>query len=249
MSAKQAQQEITVVPERDVLAPAAQHQTVASPLVNVLNVLVSRPDLDIDKIERMIAMQRDVEANEARKAYASAFAEMQPHLPIVAKRGKSSQHGSYGLWEDIVEEVMPVTGKFGFSISFRTKPLEKGVEITCKLMHREGHFEETSYPFPLDTSGSKNAVQAIGSTVSYGKRYTACAMLNIVTKGEDTDGNTPNATLSDAQQERLKGLCEQTNTDLGTFLKIAKASSFDTIKAGSFEVLEQLLAVKQRRPQ
>ena len=34
----------------------------------------------------------------------------------------------------------------------------------------------------------KNAVQAIGSSVSYGKRYTASLLLNLTTRGEDDDG-------------------------------------------------------------
>jgi len=42
---------------------------------------------------------------------------------------------------------------------------------------------------PLDNSGSKNAVQAVGSSVSYGKRYVMAALLNITTRGEDDDGN------------------------------------------------------------
>jgi hypothetical protein len=42
---------------------------------------------------------------------------------------------------------------------------------------------------PLDTSGSKNNVQAVGSSTSYGKRYTATLLLNIRTKGEDDDGH------------------------------------------------------------
>jgi hypothetical protein len=223
--------------------------THASPLVNVLNVLVSRPDLDVDKIERMIQLQRDVEANEARKAYASAFAEMQPHLPIITKRGKGHNDKAYGLWEDIVEEVMPVTGRYGFSISFRTKPLDKGVEVTCKLMHRDGHAEETSYPFPLDTSGSKNPVQAVGSTVSYGKRYTACAMLNIVTKGEDDDGKSSGGgdRITDDQQEHLKALLAEAGGEIEKFLAYAKAASFAEIRSADYGKLESLLRKKGQR--
>jgi hypothetical protein len=43
---------------------------------------------------------------------------------------------------------------------------------------------------PHDSTGSKNAVQAVGSSTSYGKRYTACALLNITSRGEDDDGET-----------------------------------------------------------
>ena len=49
---------------------------------------------------------------------------------------------------------------------------------------------------PVDTSGSKNGVQAVASSVSYGKRYTAGLLLNITTTGEDDDGNGPAATVT-----------------------------------------------------
>jgi hypothetical protein len=67
---------------------------------------------------------------------------------------------------------------------------------------------------PIDTSGSKTSVQGIGSTVSYGKRYTLCALLNIST-GDDTDGHQlgrnqslppPKQTITD---ERLKKAIEK----------------------------------------
>ncbi|HET9820175.1 MAG TPA: ERF family protein, partial [Rhodanobacteraceae bacterium] len=51
----------------------------------------------------------------------------------------------------------------------------------------DGHREETSITLPADTSGSKNAVQAVASSTSYGKRYTAGALLNLTSHGEDDD--------------------------------------------------------------
>jgi hypothetical protein len=43
----------------------------------------------------------------------------------------------------------------------------------------------------LDTGPGRNQNQAMGSTLSYGKRYTAEMLLNIVREGEDTDGKHP----------------------------------------------------------
>ncbi|WP_340146807.1 ERF family protein [Halomonas sp. PA16-9] len=40
---------------------------------------------------------------------------------------------------------------------------------------------------PADISGNKNAVQAFGSSTSYGKRYVLSALLNI-TRGQDDNG-------------------------------------------------------------
>jgi hypothetical protein len=64
------------------------------------------------------------------------------------------------------------------------------VTITGVLSHRSGHSERDQFVAKADTSGSKNDIQALGSTRSYGQRYTTIALLNIVTKGEDNDGQT-----------------------------------------------------------
>jgi hypothetical protein len=41
---------------------------------------------------------------------------------------------------------------------------------------------------PVDTSGSKNPVQAVGSSTAYGKRYVMEALLNLTSRGVDDDG-------------------------------------------------------------
>ena len=66
---------------------------------------------------------------------------------------------------------------------------------------------------PVDTTGSKNGVQAVASSVSYGKRYTAGLLLNITTTGEDDDGNGPVAQITpritSAQATQLATLLEK----------------------------------------
>ena len=65
---------------------------------------------------------------------------------------------------------------------------------------------------PADTSGSKNVVQAIGSSVSYGKRYTMQALLNITSGGEDDDGHSG----GEAAEAFLGSLAAETKAAYGT---------------------------------
>lgn len=145
------------------------------------------PNVDIDKMQRLMEMHDKVQAVRAKTAYAAAFAEMQPGLPAIPEHGKSN-NGSYALWEDINDLVKPVLSAHGFGISFRCGRDGANVTVTAVLSHRDGHSEETMMLLPLDTSGNKNAVQAVGSSTSYGKRYTAAALLNLTSRGEDDDG-------------------------------------------------------------
>jgi hypothetical protein len=53
-----------------------------------------------------------------------------------------------------------------------------------------GHSEETTLKAIPDTSGSKNSIQAIGSTVTYLERYTLLAAMGMAAAGMDNDGRT-----------------------------------------------------------
>lgn len=163
-------------------------------LIDVIAQAARDPNVDIDKMERLIAMQERVQGRDAQTQYYAALAEMQPNLPIIDERGgikdrAGNIQSTYALWEDVNEAIRPTLAQHGFSLSFRVSRAEGEIVVTGILAHRGGHREETTLALPTDTSGSKNAVQAVGSSTSYGKRYTAFALLNITTTGEDDDGN------------------------------------------------------------
>lgn len=169
-------------------------------LIDVIAQAARDPSVDIDKMERLIAMQERVQGREAQTAYYAALAEMQPNLPIIDERGgikdrSGAIQSTYALWEDVNEAIRPTLSEHGFSLSFRVSRAEGEIIVTGVLAHRYGHREETTLTLPTDTSGSKNAVQAVGSSTSYGKRYTAFALLNITTTGEDDDGNKAGAKI------------------------------------------------------
>lgn len=161
-------------------------------MVSMFERMVSDPNVDVDKLERLMQMRERAIERQAKADFDAALAEMQSELPSIGERGgikdKSGRiQSKYALWEDVNKAIKPVMQKHGFALSFRTS-FDGGVKVTGVLSHRAGHREETSILLPSDVSGSKNAVQAIGSSVSYGKRYTAGALLNLTSHGEDDDG-------------------------------------------------------------
>ncbi|HGF9436570.1 TPA: ERF family protein [Pseudomonas aeruginosa] len=156
-------------------------------VLQVIQKAASDPSCDIEKLERLMAMHERMQAKQAEQQYTEALAAMQQELPAIAERGDANGRYSYALWEDINERLKPILAKHGFALTFRTPRNEKGVEVEGVLSHRGGHSERTSMLLPADTSANKNAVQAVASSVSYGKRYTAGALLNYTTHGEDDD--------------------------------------------------------------
>ena len=106
----------------------------------------------------------------------------------------------------------------GFGLSFKILPRpEGGLNVCAVLRHTGGHTETGDpMPVPLDTTGGKNNLQGYGSSLSYGKKYAAFAALNIITEGEDTDGNQPRDTgevISGAQLDVLRTLLAECSTD------------------------------------
>src|SRR5258708_10458648 len=65
------------------------------------------------------------------------------------------------------------------------------IRVPCTLTHAQGHSESVSMSAQPDTSGSKNSIQAIGSTTSYLQRYTLFAATGLAPKDADTDGAEP----------------------------------------------------------
>ena len=79
--------------------------------------------------------------------------------------------------------------RHGFSISHQSEwPDKSTVKVIGILTHKGGHARRSEFQAGADQTGSKNAIQALASSVSYGKRYTTKDLLCIVTRKEDDDG-------------------------------------------------------------
>ena len=165
----------------------------AATVLQIIERAASNQQVDIDKLERLLQMRERMQANEAKAAYAAALSRLQPKLPLIKERGgirgsSGNVQSKYALWEDVVGAITPILASEGFALSFRTGNEGEKVTVTGVLSHALGHSEQTSLTLPIDTSGSKNAVQSVGSSTSYGKRYTAAALLNLRTGEIDDDG-------------------------------------------------------------
>ena len=180
--------EVMISDKQPAQMPAVSAETQA--IMQMIERVVLNPDADMDKLDKMLDMQERILNRNAKQSYTADLAAMQAELPLVGKLGEGHNKAKYARLEDINEAIRPTLQKYGFAVTFRTKQAEKTLTVTAILSHRMGHSEETDLILPLDTSGSKNAVQAVGSTISYGKRYALCLLLNIST-GDDTDGNLP----------------------------------------------------------
>lgn len=190
--------------------PVAQSDGAA--LMEVISRAASDPSCDIVKMEKLLGMHERMMNRAAEVEFNGAMADMQAEIPSIAERGKG-HNIVYATLEDIIDVVRPIMHKYGFAVSFEVSNTNEHMTVTGVLMHRSGHSMKTSMVLPADKSGSKNAVQAIGSSTSYGKRYVICALLNIATRNEDDNGfaAVPDVTISFAQAAELNALFSRCN--------------------------------------
>lgn len=174
----------------------------AGGMLSMIERAASNPQVDVDKLEKLIALQERAMQKEAEIAFNQAMTRLQKKLPAITKKGKieftdkkgTDRQTPFAKYEDIFLVIGPLLQAEGFHLSFNsTWNSGDGVIISGTLHHNKGHFTKSEMRLPLDTSGSKNNLQAMGSTLSYGKRYLSGMLLNLITKDEDDDGATHKA--------------------------------------------------------
>lgn len=218
---------VTKEESREVAVPLPANESAA--MLQIISTAAMNPEVDIDKMERMMVMHEKLLNRDAKMAYNSAMAKMQSEMPTINEKGqiivKGELRSKYAKFEDIIESIRPSLKKFGFSVSFKTNFVESMLDVIGIISHKQGHSEQTTMRLPFDQSGSKNNVQAIGSSVSYGKRYCLCMLLNIATGGEDNDGNKMPDTPLFVTEKDIKQL-------IGAAKSVGKDEKYICKKAG-----------------
>jgi hypothetical protein len=227
----------------------------AAAVMSIIAKAASDPNTDVVKLEKLMDMQERVLNRNARMAFASALSAMQSEMPVIDENGAivhkegEKPRSKYALFEDINDAVKPILQTHGFAITFRIKQLDAMIEITAVLSHREGHSEETSMRMPADSSGSKNTVQAMGSTVSYGKRYTMMALLNITSraKGDRDDDGAATGMIDIDQAVIIDKLIADTKADKKAFLAYFKIDDVRKLKNSDHQVALDMLNKKAKK--
>lgn len=170
----------------------AKEVTLHEPQTGVMGIierLASDPNFDTAKLEKLIELHERTQANAARAEFFRQFSVMQSEIPAIERKGTGDKGKRYARNEDIQRVLRPILQRYGFMLSFATSFEGGQVRVTGKLAHEAGHVETAEFMSAADTSGSKNAIQALGSAQSYGIRYTTVALLNITgTDESDDDG-------------------------------------------------------------
>lgn len=135
-------------------------------------------------------------------ALAAALTEFQRAMPTVAKtktatvptKGGGSFAYTYAGLPDVTAQVMPKLAEHGLSFSVCPRVTDRGPVVEGVLMHQAGGRLTASLPLYGDTP------QALGSSLTYARRYLLGAMTGVVTDDDD-DGNTAEQHARRARQQ------------------------------------------------
>lgn len=220
------------------------------PVLAMIERVATDPTASIEKLERMMAMRDKLQADQARALFAQAFAAASSEFPMIPLNGRGDKQKPYALLKDIISGTKPVLSRHGLALSFGIDSAPDRVTVTAKLMHIAGHVEATSIELPKDQSGSKNAVQAVGSSQTYGQRYAAQAILGL-SLGDDSDDDGKAAGAGDKidadQFFQIKNLIEEAEADEAKFCEYLKVPNLEELPARAFANAVSALRAKIKK--
>lgn len=195
-----AAQAVQVQPADMIPAPATGQAlattTEAGTILNIIERAARDPAVDIDKMERLIAMQQRVQSRQDQIDYDNAMADAQSGMRAIrADLHNKQTQSDYASYAALDKAVRPIYSANGLALSFGTDEgaPEGCVRVFCIVSHRSGHRERRHLDMPADGKGAKGGdvmtkTHATGAAITYGKRYLLGMIFNLAV-GEDNDGN------------------------------------------------------------
>lgn len=168
--------------------------------------------VDVDKLQALWAMRKEVEDAADRRAFNRAVAAAKAEIGPIFKaqevdftyQGKRTNY-RYESFSDLAKAVDGPLGRHGLSYRFRSSQTGKMLKLTCVLAHEGGYCEDVSLEAANDEGAGKNSIQAVGSASTYLQRYTLKLALGIAASADD-DARGANVTDSGDLLGELRSL-------------------------------------------
>lgn len=140
------------------------------------------------------------------------------------QKNKQGYGYNYTTLDSLIDLTKPILQKHNLAIIQTLTGDGQKVGINTMLIHSSGESISETLWLPPTEMKNMNAVQAIGSSITYGRRYGISAILGISSE-DDTDAhtethkNTPNLNA-----------CEKTYKDMGYDVKTSYSSNVSEIE-------------------
>jgi hypothetical protein len=226
----------------------------AGGILNVIAKAAADPNTDVDKLERLLAMQERVLEREAEQAFNAAMRAAQDSMgPVLKNKSNKETHSTYADLEQISLAMDPIIHKHGFSLSFGTGdcPYPNHYRVTCEVSHTAGYTRHYQADVPIDNTGpkgtqNKTMTHGFGSALSYGRRYLKLLIFDIATTDDDGRAAGNGGPINAEQLAVLNGLADAVKADKIAFCKYLKVDSLRDLAA--FHYNDAIHVLTQKNP-
>lgn len=225
----------------------------ATALIQAIERAAINPAVDVDKMERLFALQERMMGRNAESAFNAAMTAAQQEMtPISADMENTQTHSKYASFAKLDRALRPIYTTHGFSLSFDEgdSPKPEHVRVLCYVAHIGGHSRTYHRDMPADGKGAKGGdvmtkTHAAGAAGSYGARYLLKGIFNVAVGEEDKDGNQIQGCITDDQVTVLMDLAEEVGADRPRFLRFMNVRMLAEIKVGDYEKAKAALESKR----
>jgi hypothetical protein len=146
----------------------------------------------------------------------------------------------YSTLKDVWDSIRESVGRNGLAILQDVTTKDTCVSVTTLVTHSSGQWIEFG---PLEVPFAKKDAQAVGSAISYAKRYALSAAVGVVSGIEDDDGNDAmpkqsapaKVFISREQMETLIGIIGSDDEYRETLLAFYKIKTLAEIEASKYQ--------------
>ncbi len=145
----------------------------------------SAANFDVDALSRLVALKREMDSVDDRRAFDQDFAAVQAEIGRVEANAYDPQKKrAYADLNALDDAVRRAISAKGFALSFDSAPSgDAAIVVTCKVS-RDGCERSSSVVVRMDGVGLKGApnmspAQASVATFSYGRRVALTALFNL----------------------------------------------------------------------
>lgn len=227
-----------------VASEAAPTPALASTPMELLSRALER-GADLSMVEKLMDLSDRHEKGLARKAFDAAVADAKADIPVIIKnrKGHNSKYADLGAFASAVN---PVLAKYGLSYRYRSEQEGAVIRVTCVLSHRDGHAEETTLSGGADSTGSKNPIQALASTLTYLQRYTLKLALGLADSEGDDDGQAAGGSepITDEQRKAILAKISESGADIAKFCGVLKIDALPDLRQSQYAAAIAMLDAK-----